>query len=228
MINSPYQYHSLKRVESNHQRFYLTPDSEKLPSVTTILSATKPAADREALQRWRKRMGEKRAQEIVTEAAGRGTRMHGFLEEYVKTGNIRNPGSNPYSIQSHGMAQVIISQGLVDLTEAWGTEVNLHFPRIYAGTTDLVGVWQNEPAILDFKQTNKLKKREYIGDYFLQLTSYAAAHDELFGTRIKKGVILMCSANYEFQKFELSGDEFDHWQNIWWNRLEQYYLSQKV
>lgn len=227
MLQSPYNYAELSRVTESGTRFYISPSSEKLPSVTTILSATKPLADREALDNWRKRLGERRAQEITTESASRGTRMHAFLESYLKTGKIRQPGTNPYSIQSHGMAEVIVREGLVHLTAAWGTEVNLHFPGLYAGTTDLVGEWQGKPAILDFKQTNRLKRVEYISDYFLQLTAYAAAHDAVYGTEIHQGVVLLCTPEFKFQKFEISGSEFLHWKNIWWDRVEQFHLGKK-
>jgi hypothetical protein len=95
---------------------------------------------------------------------------------------------------------------------------------LYAGTTDVVGCWKGQPAILDFKQTNKPKTTDRIEDYFYQLVSYAACHNEMFGTNIRTGVILMCSANYEYQEWTISGAEFDRWTNAWWHKLERYYL----
>ena len=169
-------------------------------------------------------MGHKKAQEITTEAAGRGTRMHKWLEDYIKTGKIGTPGSNPYSIQSHKMAENIIYQGLSKCNEFWGTEVGLYFPKIYAGTTDLVGVHDGDEAIMDHKQTNKPKKKEWIDDYFIQLAAYANAHNEVHGTNIRKGVIFMCSADNIYQEFIIEGSEFDHWSDQWFRRLEQYYL----
>ena len=219
-----FNYVPISRETIDGSRKYLTPDGERLPSVTTILDATKSEESKQALQNWRKRVGVQKAQEITTEAAGRGTRMHKWLENYVKNGATGDPGSNPYSIQSHQMAHSIITQGMSKCTEFWGTEVPLYFPKIYAGTTDLVGVHDGADAIMDHKQTNKPKKREWIDDYFVQLCAYANAHNEVHGTNIRKGVIFMCSADNEYQEFIVEGQEFDKYTDIWFKRVEQYYL----
>ena len=235
-IPNKYNYIHINRENINGERRYATPDGEKLPSVTTVLSATAPKEKLEALQAWRNRVGPKKAQEITTEAAGRGTRMHKWLEDFVKTGQIGEPGSNPYSIQSHRMAEIVIYEGLSNCTEFWGTEVPLYFPKIYAGTTDLVGVHDSSEAIMDHKQTNRPKKREWVEDYFLQLAAYANAHNEVHGTNIRKGVVLMCvkpdvdeQFNIikppEYQEFVLEGTEYDKYRGMWWDRVEQSYLS---
>lgn len=213
----------MKRESLNGSRKYITPDGHALPSVTTILDATKPEEAKQALREWRKRVGETKAKEITAEAAGRGTRMHKFLENHVKTGNSGEPGSNPYSKQSHIMAHTIIEKGLSKCQEFWGTEVSLYFPEVYAGTTDLVGVHDNSEAIMDHKQTNKPKKREWIDDYFLQLAAYANAHNEVYKTNIRKGVIFMCSADNQYQEFIVEGKEFDYYTQKWYARLEDYY-----
>lgn len=223
MYNPKFNYAKLERKSIDGQRRYATPDGERLPSVTTILDATKPEAAKKALQEWRQRVGPQKAQEITTEAAGRGTRMHKWLENYVKTGQTGEPGTNPYSIQSHKMAHSIITQGLAKCNEFWGTEVSLYYPGIYAGTTDLVGVHDGSPAIMDHKQSNKLKKREWIEDYFLQLAAYAEAHNKVHGTDIRKGVIFMCTADNIYQEFIIEGTEFDAWTDRWFDRVAQYY-----
>ena len=224
-IPDKFKYEPVKRIDTPEGRRYATPDGEKLPSVTTVLDATKPEEAKKALQEWRKRMGPVKAQQITTEAAGRGTRMHKWIEDYIKTGALGVPGSNPYSQQSHKMAQSIIYQGLSKCNEFWGTEVPLYFPKVYAGTTDLVGVHDGSPAIMDHKQANKLKKKEWISDYFIQLAAYANAHNEVHGTDIRKGVIFMCTADNIYQEFIIEGSEFDYWSNEWFKRLEQYYTK---
>lgn len=224
-LPNKYPYIELKRENLNGSRRYITPDGNPVPSVTTILSATKSEESKQALNEWRKRLGEKRATEITTEAAGRGTRMHKWLENYIKTGYIGDPGSNPYSIQSHKMAQSIITKGLVNCNEFWGTEVSLYFPLVYAGTTDLVGVHDNTECIMDHKQSNKFKKREWIEDYFLQLAAYATAHNEVHNTNIRKGVIFMCTADNVYQEFIIEGVEFDDYVNKWFKKLEEYYTK---
>lgn len=222
LINK-FDYVELTRQTVNGSRKYITPDGFAVPSVTTILDATKSEESKQALQNWRKRVGPAQAQAITTEAAGRGTRMHKWLENYVKTGETGEPGSNPYSLQSHQMAQSIITKGLVHCNEYWGTEVSLYFPEVYAGTTDLVGVHSGDEAIMDHKQTNKPKKREWIDDYFIQTAAYATAHNEVWGTKIRKGVIFMCSAANEYQEFIVEGVEFDKYVDKWFKRLEEYY-----
>ena len=235
MYNPKFEYKPIPRVEVNGKRFYATPDGNKLPSVTTILDKTKPAESRNALANWRKSVGEARAQQITTEAANRGTRMHTYLEDYVKHGEIKQRTTNPYSWASHAMAHEVVTKGLCNVNEFWGIEVPLYFPGVYAGTTDGAGVHLNQEAILDYKQSNKPKKREYIEDYFLQLCAYAEAHNELHGTRIRKGVILMCvkpdvdeQFNIikppQYQEFLLEGTEFEKYRSLWWHRVEQYYM----
>ena len=226
LLNTKYTYAKLTRDESTGKRLYLTPTGHKVPSVTTILDKTKPAEAREALANWRKAVGEQKAQAITTEAANRGTRMHKFLEDYVKGEPLKESVSNPYAQQSLKMAKIVITHGLSFVNEVWGSEVPLYFPELYAGTTDCVGMHQGDPAILDFKQTNKPKKREYIDDYFIQLTAYALAHNEVHGTNIRKGVILMCSKDYEYQEFILEPKDFDYWTERWCDRVSQYYRLQ--
>jgi genome maintenance exonuclease 1 len=233
LLIEKYTYKKLARDESTGKRLYATPEGHKVPSVTTILDKTKPAESRIALANWRKAVGEKKAQEITTEAANRGTRMHKYLEDYVTQGFLSDPGSNPFSQQSHKMADCIIKQGFGPVSEVWGNEVPLYFPELYAGTTDCVGVHNGEQSILDYKQTNKPKKLEYIDDYFIQLTAYALAHNEVHGTNIRKGVILMCVKPPEitpmvwgdpvYQEFILEPKDFDYWTERWCKRVEEYY-----
>lgn len=237
MINPRFDYAPLSRESVNGRRLYATPDGERLPSVTTILDATKPEEKRAALQAWRNRVGHEQAQQITTEAANRGTLMHTYLEHYVRTGELRERGSNPFSWASHAMAATVIDRGLDRVDEFWGVEVPLYFPSIYAGTTDCVGIHQGQEAIMDFKQTNRPKREEWIDDYKLQLCAYAEAHNQVYGTNIRKGVVLMCvkpaldSATHavlaepEYQEFVIEGQDFEYWRDQWWRRVEQYYLA---
>lgn len=222
-VPNKYNYAALKKETVDGSRKYVTPDGYYLPSVTTVLSATEPPEKKKALQEWRNRVGHQRAQEITTEAAGRGTRMHKWLENYIKDGVMGEPGSNPYSKQSHQMATTIVENGLKNCNEFWGTEISLYFPEMYAGTTDLVGIHNGQEAIMDHKQTNKPKKREWIEDYFLQLVFYGIAHNELYGTQINKGVIFMCSKDNEYQEFIIERTEWDQYVTKMWYRLELYY-----
>ena len=233
-ITNKYPYKQLNKVNIDGSRRYITPDGFKVPSVTTILDATKSEESKQALENWRKRIGHKKAQEITTEAAGRGTRMHKWIEDFIKEDKRGEPGSNPYSQQSHLMATQIIEKGLTKCDEFWGTEVSLYFPEVYAGTTDLCGIHAGDEAIMDHKQSNKPKKREWIDDYFVQTCAYALAHNEVYGTSIRKGVIFMCVkpelvdglwTKPEYLEFIIDGNEFDHYTQQWYRRLEQYYTK---
>ena len=218
-----FAYKNCKQINDpiTRKRVYLTPDGESLPSVTTILSATK---DMTHLNEWKKRVGEENAKRITTEAAGVGTAMHSNLERFI-VGEQRQPGNNPVHVQANKMADVIIERGLADVNEVWAMEQSLYFPGLYSGTTDLVGVYKDEPAVMDYKQTNKPKKDEWVSDYKMQLVAYILAHNEVYGTDIRRGIVFMCSRNFEYQQFEVSPAEFDHWQEEWLKKVEEYYQS---
>jgi len=221
-ITSPYEYKELKRTSVDGKRLYENPYGEPVPSVTTILDKTKPREKMQALANWKKRVGAEKAQQIVTEAANVGTVMHAILENYVLNKEY-DPGNNIVHQQAKAMASEVIRNIEPDLNEVWGSEVNLCFPQLYAGTTDLVGVWKGKPAIMDFKQTNKPKKREWIDDYFLQGAAYALAHNAMFETKIENIAIFMCSRAGEWQLFEVEADEFPKWELKWAQRLQQFY-----
>lgn len=222
-----YNYDDIPRVPDPNtgERFYATPDGKKLPSVTTILSATK---DKTFLEDWKKRVGETEAANITAQSSTAGTLMHELLEMYIKGEKWPEKGTHPVRLTAFIMAESIINDGLDKyLDEAWGLEAKLYYPGVYAGTTDLVGLWDGEPSIIDFKNTRKPKKEEWIEDYFVQLIAYGKAHNAMFGTDIKKGVILMASREDEylgtFQKFVLEGDDWNKYCGIFANRINQFF-----
>tara|TARA_R110000824_G_scaffold49002_3_gene137838 strand:- start:738 stop:1508 length:771 start_codon:yes stop_codon:yes gene_type:complete len=197
----------------------------KLPSVTTILSATQSEEKRQSLAKWKARLGDQAADRVRDIAALRGTAMHTFLEAYVKGTGHKDLTS--VGKEAEPMAQKIIESGLGDLGEVWGTEVTLYYPDLYAGATDIVGIYNGRESIIDFKQTNKPKRREWIEDYFIQLGAYAMAHNYVYRTHIQSGVILMCSKDGFFQKFEVADKEFVHYQHAFLKKVDQYYRDQK-
>lgn len=226
MIINKFPYSKITKNSVNGKRLYSTPDGYSVASVTTILDQTKSEESKKALQNWRKSIGFEKAQEITTEAASRGTRMHSYLEAYVSTDTLPVPGSNPYAKQSNEMAKVILEKGLNNLYECYGSEVSLYYPELFAGTTDLVGLYKGELAILDFKQTNKPKDDSRVEDYKIQLAAYIEAHDKLYDTKINLGVILMCSKDMHFQTWEVAGNELEEYKHLWWNKVAQYYNAE--
>jgi genome maintenance exonuclease 1 len=177
-----------------------------------------------ALNEWKKRVGVEKAQQITTEAAGVGTAMHANLERFI-IGEQRQPGNNPVHVQANKMADVIIQNGLCNMTEIWAMEQSLYFPGLYSGTTDLVGVYNGKPAVCDYKQTNKPKKAEWVEDYYLQLMAYILAHNEIYGSDIREGHIFMCSRDLQYQQFTLESNDFDKWQDAWLSKVEDYYST---
>ena len=218
--NKLYKYPSSTRSLVEGQRHYDV-SNEKLPSVTTILAATQSDEKKESIARWKAKVGENEADKVRDQAASRGSNMHLHLERHIL-------GSGHMDLTDEGqvagdMAQVIINKGLCDLSEIWGSEVVLFYPGLYAGQTDLVGVYDYENSIVDFKQSNKPKRKEWIEDYFLQLAAYAMAHNCVYESEITQGVILMCTPDKYFQKFQVKGREFIKYQHKFLERLDKYY-----
>lgn len=222
-VEGKIDYTTLSRTTTDSGRVYLCPDGSKVPSVTTILDKTKSKEAKEGLEKWRKRVGQAEAAKITRAAAGRGTSMHNLIEKWL-IGDDITPGSNQVHQEAHKMANAVIENLIKpSLTEVWGIEAPLYYPQLYAGTTDCVGIWENALAIVDFKQTNKPKKEEWVQDYYLQLAAYMEAHNKVYNTNIKKGVVLMCSGDLILQKFELDEVKLDHYTGKWWDRVEAFY-----
>ena len=220
LVKSVYDYKTLQKKQIEGKRLYETPDGNAVASVTTILSATK---DNTHLNEWRNRVGHEQAKAITTEASGIGTRMHKYLEKYIENGVWPSAGSNPYGQQAEKMAFVIKESALDQVDAIWGSEVSLYMPKLYAGTADLIGSYKGNPSIMDFKQSNKPKKIEWVEDYFLQLVAYAEAHNELYSTSINEGHIFMCCRDLTYQQFDIWPDEYSAWRHEWYERVYQYY-----
>ena len=221
-INKLYEYPKSMRSVINGGRHYDI-DGDKLPSVTTILSATQSDEKKASLAAWKARMGDKAADEVRDTAALRGTAMHTYLEHYLDGTGYKD--LTTLGKQAEVMANKIIEAGLGDLEELWCLETTLYYPDLYAGATDVVGVYGGQPAIIDFKQSNKPKRREWIMDYFEQLGAYAMAHNQVYGTKIQSGIVLMCTKDFMFQKFEVSGREFVGHQHAFLRKVDQYYKN---
>ena len=211
-----YNYADLKR-EDGDVRLYLTPDGESLPSVTSVLNKTK---DRSFLKKWREKVGEKKAEKIIRDSTQIGTALHLYIERFVNGKKYKD--LTKIGKQAERMAKKIIDETSKDITDVWGSEVHLYYPKKYAGTTDMVCLYKGKPTIVDFKQSNRPKKREWVQDYLMQLAAYAQAHNKLFGTDINQGVILMCSRDLTFQRFELQGANFKRAGDSFMKKLDLY------
>ena len=215
-----FDYKTIKRVTLPTGRVYDI-NEEKLPSVTTILSATKSEESKAKLAAWRQREGEKKADRIRDDAAARGTIMHRILEGYVK--NEGHMDLSDLGQEAGVMAQNIIDKGhFSPLTEVWGLEMPLWYPGLYAGASDVAGIYDGRESIIDFKQSNKFKKREWIDDYFIQCAAYAMAHNYVYRTEINSGVILISVKGGDVLRYVSTGKEFQHFTFEWLRRVDLY------
>ena len=193
-----------------------------LPSVTSILKATQSEEDKAAIDAWKERVGHKEAERIKNEASSRGSSMHSYIEQFL-LGKF-NLDLLDEENKSKKMAVEIIDNGLKNkLTEIWGAEATVYYPGKYAGTADCIGVYEGKETILDFKQSNKPKKEEYIEDYFLQIGAYSLAHNTVHNSKITQGVILICTVDRLFQDFKIEENELKNYQNKFLEKVEQFY-----
>jgi len=213
-IHRKFNYQPLKRIDTENGRRYIVGEGRPLPSVTTVLSKTK---DLTHIKQWQARIGIDEANKIKTEASSLGNSMHKNLEKHILGESMDG------SFMAQTLAKVIVKNGLSKVDEIWGTEVAVYSKDLYAGTTDLVGVHQGIPSIMDFKNSLKDKKKEWIEDYFMQLAAYALAHNEMYGTDIRRGVVMIATREAKYQEFIIENDEFTHYEVLWANKLCSYY-----
>ena len=221
-IVKKYVYPTSTRAKLDGLRHYTVDGEEQpLPSVTTVLGKTQPKEKQESLDRWRQRVGLREAQRVTRDAAIRGTAMHKYLEDLMR--GQRSLDLTPLGVEATKMAKIIVDRGLNDCSEIYGIEATLYYPGLYAGSVDLVAKYKDKVSIIDFKQTNKPKQKEWIGDYFLQMAAYGMAHDAVYGTTIEQGIIMMCSKDGYYQQFMIEGDEFRQAKHNFLGRLNEFY-----
>ena len=191
--------------------------SYRLPSVTTILGATK---NQDFIKKWKAKVGEQEAERIKNVSSARGTSMHKFLESYIT--DVGYDDLTELGCQARPMAEKIMEVGLAPVSEYYGSEVTLFYPGLYAGSTDLVCSHNGMETIVDFKQSNRPKREEWIEDYYMQIAAYAMAHDYVYGSQIKQGVIMVCTPDLYYQEFKVEGAELRSWKHKFLKRLDMY------
>ena len=225
--NNKFSYPKSMRSIVNGSRMYAV-NQEKLPSVTSILQATQSEEKKASLANWKARVGTVEANRIKNDASSRGTSMHAFLEKYL-LGQLNLELLEEQDNKSKKMADEIIEQGIKNkLSEIWGTEATLYYPGKYAGTCDACGVYEGQETIIDFKQSNKPKKEEWIEDYYLQLGAYSLAHNIVYNSRITQGIVLLCTVDNLFQDFRIQGVKLEEYQNKFLEKVEQFYHQRNM
>ena len=217
-LEKKYDYAKYTRDNDLGSRHYNVGDI-KIPSVTTILSATQSEDKKAGLDAWRERVGYQEAQRITTQAATRGTEMHYVLENYID-------GRGYINLSPEGALPRLMAHEIVDnlgkLKEVWGNEVSLAYEDRWAGATDVVGLYDDQPTIIDFKQSNKLKREKYVEDYYYQICAYSLAHKKQYG-EIKRGCIAMCTPDLVFQRFEMTNSQLLEYEEKWLDRVKMYH-----
>ena len=215
--NNKYNYLDGRQINEDSGRVYDVA-GYRLPSVTSILSRTK---DQGFLKQWKAKVGEAEAERIKNLSSVRGTAMHKYLESYIQ--EIGYEDLTDTGEQARSMAEKVIEIGLAPVDEYYGSEVTMYYPGLYAGQTDLVCMHNGEDAIVDFKQSNRPKKKEWIEDYYLQIAAYAMAHDYVHGSTINKGVIMVCTPDLYYQEFVVDGAELRQYKHKFLKRLDMYH-----
>ena len=225
--NNKFTYPRSMRSIVSGSRMYSV-NQEKLPSVTSILQATQSEEKKASLANWKARVGAAEANRIKNDASSRGTSMHSHLEKYL-LGQLNLELIEEEASKSKKMADEIIEQGIKGkLSEIYGIEATLYYPGKYAGTCDAVGVYEGQETIIDFKQSNKPKKEEWIEDYFLQLGAYSLAHNIVHNSKITQGIVLLCTVDNLFQDFRIQGEKLEEYQNKFLEKVEQYYHQRNI
>ena len=217
-LESKYDYQKYTRDNDLGSRHYNVGD-KKIPSVTTILSATQSEEKKAGLDRWREKVGYQEAARITSQAALRGTEMHYVLENYIDGRGYIN--LSPEGAQARLMAHEIV-QNLDKLKTVYGNEVCLAYEDLWAGATDVVGVYDDQPTILDFKQSNKIKREEYVEDYYYQIAAYALAHKKQYGP-ITQGLICICTKDIIYQEFKMDEEKLKEYEEKWMERVTKYH-----
>ena len=212
-----YTYVDASRIEEHGSRLYDV-NGARLPSVTTILGKTK---DQQFIKDWKAKVGETEAERITNLSSNRGTAMHKFLEHYILGTGYDD--LTALGQEAKAMAEKVIDVGLTPVEEWYGSEVTLYYPGLYAGSTDLVCLHNNLETVVDFKQANRPKKKEWIEDYYLQIAAYAMAHDYVYGSSIRQGVIMVCTPDLYYQEFRITDHELRTWKHKFLKRLDMYH-----
>jgi hypothetical protein len=216
--SNKYKYITGKQItDGNTGKRVYEISNYRLPSVTTVLGATK---NQDFIKKWKARVGEVNAEKIKNHSASRGTAMHKFLEHHVQGTGYED--LTPIGQEARPMANKIIEVGLTPVEEYYGSEVMLHYPGLYAGSTDLICSHNGMETVVDFKQSNRPKKEEWIEDYYLQISAYAMAHDYVYGSQIKQGVIMICTPDLYYQEFKIEGIQLRKSKHEFLKRLDMY------
>lgn len=176
-------YEDLETITTEAGRRYKSPTGGLYPSITTVLSVLTD----KSIEEWRKRVGEEEANRISLQATTRGTAVHEIIEKYLK--NESTEGYMPHITQSLTNLKPILNKRIGDI---FAQECPLYSDHLgVAGRCDFVGVFDGKNSVVDWKTSRRPKKKDKIGNYFMQACAYAIMFEERTGIPIPELVIVM-------------------------------------
>ena len=189
-------FESLPTENINGKRYYITPTGEKYPSVTSVTGIL----SRDGIKKWRKRVGEKTANKISTQAARHGTSAHQLFEDYIKGDNFEDKFKN--AMPTTQQAFISLEKQLNQIGTVHGLESPLYSHNLQlAGRVDCIAEWDGKISVIDFKTSAKPKRREWIENYFIQETAYAKMFEELTGEKVHSIITMIAVSNGSSQMF---------------------------
>ena len=201
-----YHFPELKTKTVDRKRFYIPPEGNEYPSITTVLSPR----NKKGLMEWRKRVGNDVANHIANKAAVRGTKVHKMCEDWLnedfsqETWDKHKKDFFPYTLFNE-----LKNQKFEYITDVYAQEMTLYSDKYkVAGRVDLIANYQHQLSIVDFKTSTNERKDSYNENYYIQTAAYAEMFEEMTGTPINQIVILVVTENGTVQDFVKDKDEY--------------------
>jgi len=196
------EFDELETITEDKKRFYLTPEGNKYPSVTTVCSL----ATIDSIKKWRKRVGNEQANKISSKASSRGTKVHKLVEDYVNNKELDFENVLPVNLFMFKQIKPILDTYLENV---YAIECPLYSDYLEtAGRVDCIGTFKGKPAIIDFKTANKRKQRSWIHNYFMQEGAYAVMFEERTKIPISRIVTVIAVEQDEPQLFIEKRDDY--------------------
>ena len=215
LANRPELSFGMRTENINGKRNYVTPSGELYPSITTVLGELSKAA----IQKWRKRVGETEANKISGKASRRGTSLHSVCESYIQNEDGYLDGQTPHIVELFKTIEPILER--VDNIQ--GVELALYSDHFgIAGRTDCIAEVDGVLSVIDYKTSNKIKKKEWCEKFFAQGAFYGIAYEELTSIPVPQVVIIIAVENEQPQLFV---EKRDDWVDKIWEAKKLYELN---
>lgn len=189
----------LQQVNEEGTRYYVTPEGNKYPSITTVLSAY----NLKEIMAWRKRVGDEEANKISRQASSRGTRIHTLCEQYLD--NKELTFKTPLDTETFNRFKPVLHR----INNIYAQEIRMYSDHLrIAGTVDCVAEFDGKLSIIDFKTSKRLKNEEDIENYFMQVSGYAVMFEERFGIPVNRVVVAIAVDDQDPQVFVAKRDTY--------------------